>query len=96
MAVCVAATPVLVKSGVGVSVPMTAGVMVAAIGASAAGAPAAAKTAAGPRAVLQTYIADFNRGDAAALGALFSPDVVFTTPLGGFAPCTGQAVVLST
>ena len=46
-----------------------------------------------PRRVVQAYVDDFNRGDAEAAASLFSREAVFSTPLGGCAPCTGRDAI---
>jgi steroid delta-isomerase len=46
-----------------------------------------------PRRVVQAYVDDFNRGDAAAAASQFSRDAVFSTPLGSCTPCTGRDVI---
>jgi steroid Delta-isomerase len=46
-----------------------------------------------PRRVVQAYVDDFNRGDAAAAASQFSSDAVFSTPLGGCAPCIGKDAI---
>lgn len=46
-----------------------------------------------PRRVVQAYVDDFNRGDAAAAASHFSTDAVLVTPLGSCNPCTGRDVI---
>jgi hypothetical protein len=65
------------------------GLALSAGAASATTSPSAAK----PASVVQAYVADFNRGDAAAAAAHFSLDSEFFTPLGGCNPCTGRTAI---
>ena len=46
-----------------------------------------------PRRVVQAYVDDFNRGDAAAAASHFSRYAVFSTPLGSCTPCTGRDAI---